>query len=238
MISWTTLSGFIIIMDETGMPLDPPPSRIVAKKGQKKVRSRTSGRKGQVTVIGCGNAVGQPIPPFVIFDAAKLNSLWTKGEVPGTRYGLSSRGWIDQELFHGWLVEHFLQHSVSSRPLLLLLDGHSSHFEPETIRIAKEENIIIFCLPPHTAHELQPLDCTLFSSLKAAWADICHSFFKQHPGQVVSKLNFCKLFHSAWLKAVTPQNISVGFKKVGIWTFNRDATKQKEKDAGDGCRRW
>ena len=43
------------------MPLDPPPSRIVAKKGQKKVRSRTSGRKGQVTVIGCGNAVGQPI---------------------------------------------------------------------------------------------------------------------------------------------------------------------------------
>ena len=60
-------------MDETGMPLDPPPPRIVAKKGQKKVRSRTSGRKGQVTVIGCGNAVGQPIPPFVIYDAAKLN---------------------------------------------------------------------------------------------------------------------------------------------------------------------
>ena len=60
-------------MDETGMPLDPPPPRIVAKKGQKKVRSRNSGRKGQVTVIGCGNAVGQPIPPFVIFDAAKLN---------------------------------------------------------------------------------------------------------------------------------------------------------------------
>ena len=77
-------------MDETGIPLDPPPPRIVAKNGRKKVRSCTSGRKGQVTVIGCGNAVGQPITPFVIFDAAKLNSLWTKGEVPGTRYGLSS----------------------------------------------------------------------------------------------------------------------------------------------------
>ena len=115
-----------------------------------------------MTVIACGNAVGQPIPPFVNFDAAKLNALWTKGEVPGTRYGQSSRGWTDQELFQGRLVEHFLQHSVSSHPLLLLLDGHSSHFEPETIRIAKEENIIIFSLPHHTTHELQPLDCTLF----------------------------------------------------------------------------
>ena len=132
----------------------------------------------------------QHIQPFVIIDAGKLNALWTKGEVPGTRYGVSSRGWVDQQLFQGWLVEHFLQHCVSSCPLLLLLDGHSSHFEPETIRIAKEENIIIFCLPPHTTHELQPLDCTLFGPLKTAWADVCHSFFKQYPGQVVSKLNF------------------------------------------------
>ena len=143
-------------VDETGMPLDPPTPKIVAKKGQKKVRCRTSGKKGQVTVIACGNAVGQPMPPFIIFDASKLNSLWTRGEIPGTRYGLSGRGWVDQELFQGWLVEHFLQHCVSSRPLLLLLDGHSSHFEPETIRAAKKDDIIVFCLPP-----TQPTSCSL-----------------------------------------------------------------------------
>ena len=141
----------IYSMDETGMPLDPPTPRIVAKKGQKKVRSRTSGRKGQITVIACGNAVGQAISPFVIFDAAKLSSLWTKAEVPGTHYGVSSRGWVDQELFQGWLVEHFLQHSVSSRPLLLLLDGHSSHFEPETIRIAKKKTLS-YSVCTHTQH--------------------------------------------------------------------------------------
>ena len=32
-------------MDETGMPLDPKPPKIVARKGQKKVRYRTSGKK-------------------------------------------------------------------------------------------------------------------------------------------------------------------------------------------------
>ena len=32
-------------MDETGMPLDPKPPKIVTQKGQKKVRYRTSGKK-------------------------------------------------------------------------------------------------------------------------------------------------------------------------------------------------
>lgn len=79
-------------MDETGVPLDPKPPKVVACKGQKKVRYRTSGKKNQITVLGCANAVGQSQPPFVIFDAKQLNPKWARGEVPGTSYGLSSSG--------------------------------------------------------------------------------------------------------------------------------------------------
>ena len=140
---------------------------------------------------------------FMTFDVAKPNALWTKGEVPGTCYSASSRDRVDEELFLGWLVECFLQHSVSSCPLPLLRDGHRSHFVPGTIRIAKEENII-FCLAPHTTHKLQPLDYTLFGPLKAAWADGCHTVFKQHPGQVQS-INMMM-----FSKAVAPKNILVG----------------------------
>ena len=88
-------------MDETGVPLDPKPPKVVACKGQKKVRYRTSGKKNQITVLGCGSATGQVLPPFVIFDARQLNPLWIRGEIPGTRYGLSKTGWTDQELFQG-----------------------------------------------------------------------------------------------------------------------------------------
>lgn len=63
-------------MDETGMPLDPRPPKVVARKGQKKVRSRTSGNKSQITVLGCVNCTGQAIPPMVIFDTQKLNREW------------------------------------------------------------------------------------------------------------------------------------------------------------------
>ena len=33
---------------------------------------------------------------------------WTKGEVVGTTYGLSSLGWVDMELLKGWFYDHFL----------------------------------------------------------------------------------------------------------------------------------
>ena len=38
-------------IDETGMPLEPHPPKLVAQKGQKKVRYHTSGQKQQITVI-------------------------------------------------------------------------------------------------------------------------------------------------------------------------------------------
>ena len=60
-----------------------------------------------MTIVACANAAGQAIPSMVIFDAKKLNHAWTANEVPGTKYGLSDKGWINLNLFEGWLVEHF-----------------------------------------------------------------------------------------------------------------------------------
>ena len=151
-------------MDETGVPLEPRPPKVVTRKGQKKVRYRTSGQNAQITVL---------------FAAKQLNSLWTRNEVPSTQYGVSDKGWVDQELFHIWLKEHFLTNDVAQRPLLLLLDGHSSHFEPQCIQFAKDNGIIIFCLPPHTTHECQSLNVDLFSPLKSERAT--HSIKRTPP---------------------------------------------------------
>ncbi len=212
-----------ITMDETGMPLCPPPPRIVAKKGQKKVRYRTSGQKSQVTVIGCGSATGQVIPPFIIFSGKQINLLWTLNGVNGSRFAVSDNGWIDQELFKFWLSDHFLPNASSGRPLLLLLDGHSSHFEPCTIQHARDCGVVMLCLPPHTTHECQPLDTSFFRSLKSHWQDFCHRFYQTNPGKVITKLNFNLVFKPAWESAATPANLVNGFKKCGIYPFDPSA---------------
>ena len=76
-------------MDETGVPLEPHPPKVIAAKGTKKIRYRTSGQKSQITVIGCGSATGQALPPFIIFAAKQVSPLWIKDEIPGSRYGVS-----------------------------------------------------------------------------------------------------------------------------------------------------
>ena len=56
-------------VDESGIPFDPRAPNVVATRGTKKVRYRSSGKKGQVTVVGCASAAGHAIPPMVIFNA-------------------------------------------------------------------------------------------------------------------------------------------------------------------------
>ena len=120
-------------VDETGIPLDPKTPRIVTVKGTRKVRYQSTGRKGQITVVACGNAAGQVIPPLIIFDAKNIRQAWMKNEVPGTMYGSSDKGWINTDLFESWFYEHFLPNAIDDRPLLLLLDGHSSHYQPDIL---------------------------------------------------------------------------------------------------------
>ena len=119
-------------MDESDIPLDLRPTNDIAKRGQKKECYRVSGKKEQITMLGCANAIGQAFPPMVIFYGKYLNYQWTTDEVPGTYYGMSGKGWTDQVLFKHWFQDHFLKYAVPTKPLLLLMDGHSSHYEPSS----------------------------------------------------------------------------------------------------------
>ena len=116
--------------------------------------------------------------------------MWTSNEVPGTKYGLNDNGWITTELFEGWMTEHYLEHAVSQCPLFLLLDGYSTHYQPEVIFLTREKEVINLCLPPQTTHETQPLDCGVFSSLMSHWTTVCHEFIAKNPGKTITQFKF------------------------------------------------
>ena len=54
------------------------------------------------------SATGQALPPMVVFFGKRFNHELSKGEVPGTLYGMSDSGWVDSELFSNWFSNHFL----------------------------------------------------------------------------------------------------------------------------------
>lgn len=159
---------------------------------------------------------------MVIFKGERLNHELTRGEVPGTLYGMSENGWIDHELFFHWLNNHFVKHIPPTRLVLLILDGHSTHFTPEAIQESKKQGIEVIALPPHTTHQAQPLDVSFFKSLKSHWSSVCHTYMSENVGHVVTKFQFSALFSKAWYLAVKPETIINGFRKTGVYPLNKD----------------
>jgi hypothetical protein len=98
---------------------------------------------------------------------------------------------MDQDLFDLWFTHHFLRYASGERPLLLILDGHSSHYCPDTIKRAFED-VIVFTLPPNTTHLTQPLDKGVFGPMKAAWRDMSFLLGK-NPGRKMTKCDFSRL---------------------------------------------
>ena len=161
------------------------------------------------------------MPPMVIFKRKSLTPELYRGEPDGTMYALSTSGWTDSEIFSEWFRSHFPEYAPSGRPLVLLLDGHSSHYNPKFIRQACENGVIVFCLPPHTTHVCQPLDVTCS---KKYWDQACDEYLSANPGRVAS--NYLPGFEATfWCMepAMTPCNITSGFRATGVFPVNRYA---------------
>ena len=100
------------------------------------------------------------IPLLIIFDAEKVKHAWTKDEVPGTKYGVSDKGWINIGLFEAWFNHcdlFYLMHLLHA-PCCCYLGTVASSYQPDIINLAHSNEVIILCLAPHTTHATQPLN--------------------------------------------------------------------------------
>lgn len=138
--------------DESGFPLQYHCGKVMAPRGAKCVYSMNSSDKQQITTLVCVSGAGHVIPPMHIFPGERFRYNPLKGGVYGSYLGRSSNGWMDSELFYGWLTSHFTAWIPPARPVALILDGHSSHINLQTARFARDNGILLYCLPPHTTH--------------------------------------------------------------------------------------
>ena len=128
--------------------------------------SIVSHEKGStVTLCGAVNAIGNSIPPFLIFPRVNVQEHWTLAAPAGTMCNahLKASGWMTSENFMNFL-KHFYEHTKPSkdRPVLMILDNHASHFSEGAIRFCKENYITLLSFPPHCSHEMQPLDKSVY----------------------------------------------------------------------------
>ena len=151
---------------------------------------------------------------------------------------MQPNAWMTKWLFESW-ISHFIGTLKAttgideSKRHLLILDGHNSHVTLEVVQLAMNSGLDIVSLPSHTSHALQPLDVSCFKPFKNAFRKIRDNWTLLNKGKKVQKTDLCEWTSLALDKALTPKNIHVGLKNIGIWPLNENAiTNSMQPNAG------
>jgi hypothetical protein len=144
---------------------------------------------------------------------------------------------MDSDIFHNYFLKTLLPALGDVRPVLLIYDGHSTHVNVKLIELARENQITILKLPPHSSrHLLQPLDLAVFKSLKNNWDKELVVWQWKNVGVKIPKKKFSELIGQTW-RNLSPDIIKNGFRKSGIFPFNRNVIPE-EKFHPDALARW
>ena len=210
--------------DESGFPLQVKKRRVMAEIGSKNVYQCTTPGHEQVTVMASFNAAGDYPSPFIIFKGKRLRNTGISNFEEAT-YSTSNKGWMEKDNFFCFLkqLDDFIAEQEIPRPILLFMDGHSSHFSKETAEFCSRRQILLYCLPPHSSHILQPLDVGFFSSLKNAWRSLLLQWQRENPGISFTKTSFPGLFKKAWEQETTRDKAINGFRKCGLFPLDHEA---------------
>ncbi|KAK3726586.1 hypothetical protein RRG08_041818 [Elysia crispata] len=215
-------------IDETGCSTVQTPRRQLAKKGEKRVGSIVSHEKGStITLCGAVNAIGNSIPPFLIFPRVNVQEHWTLAAPARTLCDTHPKasGWMTSENFMNFL-KHFYEHTKPSkdRPVLMILDNHASHCSEGAIRFCRENYITLLSFPPHCSHEMQSLDKSVYGSFQLYYDHALEMWCKDpaNAGKQMSIHSVPQMVSYAFSKAFTPANILPGFKSTGMHPMDRN----------------
>ncbi|XP_052749791.1 uncharacterized protein LOC128200428 [Galleria mellonella] len=139
---------------------------------------------------------------------------------------VSDSGWINESIFLDYL-RHFISFvkPTKEEPVLLILDNHESHISLGAYKLFREHYLQVLSLPPHVSHKMQPLDLTIFSSLKIAYNKECELYMVNNPGKRITQYEIEELFTKAYNKTANISKAVSGFRAAGIYPINPDKFK-------------
>ena len=221
------LQDYLWNCDETGFCSAQACQKILAKRGDKDVQDTIGGSgREYFTVLAAGSAGGVRLPPYFVYKGKNLWSRWMQGGPAGSLYSVSDSGWMESANFKQWVEKMFIpavKYLATKSPVVLFFDGHHSHISLELIELARDNNIHLFCLPPHSTHLLQPLDVSVFGPMKAAWRKLLKVHQIETCAGTVTKEDFPGLIAKLWEQSFKPANLKGGFRKTGLCPLSRDA---------------
>lgn len=199
---------------------------VVGSSQQKAIQKKQPGSKVWTSFIECVSAVGRALDPLVIFKGKSVQQQWFPTDLSlydEWRFTATENGWTTNETALEWLKKVFIPSTmpaVPGDPRLLILDGHGSHETTLFMKLCFENNIYLLFLPPHTSHVLQPLDLSIFSSLKNAYRHALNKLSVLSDSTPIGKRSFLSCYQEARKEALSAKNIKSGWRASGLWPKN------------------
>ena len=195
-------------------------------KNKKTLGSSQDGSREFISLLATICADGSALPPALIYqgDTYDLQDSWLEdydSSSDNAYFAVSKKGWTNENLGLSWLSKVFeptTAKKAGNGRRLLIVDGHSSHVNIKFIEFCDDHNIILAILPPHSTHRLQPLDVGIFSPLATAYSNqIDYAIQSSHGFTRITKRSFWSMFRTAWITALTFENIRSAFAATGIY---------------------
>ncbi len=164
--------------DETDLNRKNGAPKWIATEKHTRVTYITRDHSGShVSLFLMVSAGGKPVYPFALLHGPPDNYCedYDSSIVQCFR---TKKGYMEKTTFDEIMRKIFVPYVITQRTLLklskkapavLVVDGHSSRYNPSTLRYLRRNFIHLLILPAHSSHILQPLDLTLNHLVKDAY---------------------------------------------------------------------
>ena len=125
-------------------------------------------------------------------------------------------GWINKEVFLSFLRHVFIPNLNCRKPVVLFINGHSSHRSLIISTLCKENGVILYCPKVHASHLIQPLDQVFFAATKLAWNEAVRRH-QHEAGESITMRMFSRTLKKAWDTTALPELAFKDFTKSGIF---------------------
>ncbi len=219
--------------DETPFNMCPRTGKIISPKSWRNPYFFTGSDKKITTLMACFSGVGHFVPPFIVFPGKYM----PRKDNPCEKFDeavftMAETGFMNQALFVQFL--EFFDKEITlrkvKRPVILLVDGSSTHISYEASEYCHDRGICLYCFLANATHIQQPCDVALNSPLKTNYKSATKHHQVENPGELINKFNFPTVLKEAWYKTTSVSLAAKGFQECGLYPLDINGIN-KEKFA-------
>ena len=211
---------------------------IVGKNDLREFLANKGGGDG--TGIGGSSADGKDTSGMFIFskniihgedvsEKSQCRRVGVDGQLLPTHFSTNEKGGVTGDLGVRWVrgcLEPCVPDLSPENTVVLIMDGHGSHFTLELLTYCRQVGIVIVLRPQHTTHILQGEDLVHFAVFKPAYHNtkmtaLGKKIFKKGAYRLTAA-DLLKVAKKAWEDAFSPDNCLKAWRVIGVSPFTQN----------------